>query len=334
MKRGVLRLGRNVIQLHSRSMNYAAALKGGNSTTQQRQPQNSAITHSSAQPQLSPPAATPLRPVFKMGSNAHKRQDSGVPTDGTVTRPTPNPFHKPSTSQNEEAVYVLTLSLTPSISVPLDQLRTQYFPNNLNRTPAHITLFHALPHSLLPRITSDLETITSRTHPYHISTGRPFRLRKGVAVNLDSGAESSEHLREEMREKWVEALSEQDRRAWQPHWTVMNKVDEERKVEAAFNTIRRMLYEDAQHGKVVGIVLWRYVVGGRWEEVREFGFQGGAKTLTPDKQKGEAYSDIKTREAGSEGSKNPEVVKRAGSAVAGMWKAVTKKKGARLEQER
>jgi 2'-5' RNA ligase len=263
--------------------------------------------------------------------NTHKRQDSGARHINTT--PPANPFHTPNTTQKESSVYVLTLNLTPSISVPLDQMRTEYFPKNLNRTPAHITLFHALPHSRLPNIISDLETITASTRPYNISTGRPFRMRKGVAVRLDSGAESSEHFREELRERWVDCLSEQDRRSWQPHWTVMNKVDEERKVEQAFNTIRRVLCEEVMRGMVVGVVLWRYVVGGQWVVVREFGFGGesGERKEGRNKGEGEGYFDL-----GTDGRKarSPEVVKRATKGVKGVWRSVTGKKGDRQEVER
>jgi hypothetical protein len=111
------------------------------------------------------------------------------------SKPTINPFHKPNTDETERSVYVFTLTLTPSMSVPLNQLCSEYFPKHLNRTPAHVTLFYALLHSLL----ADLTTTTSL---HHISTSKPFRLRRGVAMRLDAGAEASEQLHEELREGW------------------------------------------------------------------------------------------------------------------------------------
>jgi 2'-5' RNA ligase len=258
------------------------------------------------------PPRSPTRQPFVARNNGETHRSASPP----------NTFYRPNTTQNEDSVYILTLNLTPSISMPMEQMRAEYFPKALNRTPAHITLFHALPFSQLSNIQADLSTIASSTRPYHVSTGRPFRMRKGVAVRLDSGAECSEHLREELRERWEKCLSEQDRRAWMPHWTVMNKVDDGAAVEKAFDTIRRVLFEEVQHGKAVGVTLWRYLPGGRWEEVHEYAFQRGR---TPAAEKDtEGFFDLKTEGKARE-SKSPEALKTTGSKVAGMWKTVTGK---------
>lgn len=191
--------------------------------------------------------------------------------------------HVPNTGGEEQQVYVLTLALSPSIAVPLDQMRDEYFPRHLNRTPAHITLFHALPHSQLDAIDADLTRLTGRTRPYHISTGTPSRLRRGVAVLLGTGEEASQALREELRGKWSSFLSAQDNRSrrWQPHWTVQNKVEDDKKVVSAYNTLRRILFEETHQGKALGFDLWKYN-GGDWELAREYRFLGhGSGTNTP-----------------------------------------------------
>lgn len=197
--------------------------------------------------------------------------ETAVPSRAT----SPRPWHQPNTGEDEQQVYVLTLNLSDSIAAPLNQMREEYFPKRLNRTPAHVTLFHALPHSQIESIDADLGRVMLRTRPYHISTGKPFRLRKGVAVLLGSGDEQSQHLREELREKWSRWLSQQDNsgRGWQPHWTVMNKVEEEDKVRSAFNTLRRILFDDVQRGRVMGFDLWKYD-SGNWELAKEYRFQG------------------------------------------------------------
>lgn len=41
----------------------------------------------------------------------------------------------------------------------------------------------------------------------------------------------------------------------------MNKVDDGKKVQNAFNTIRRDLFENVHEGRVVGLDLWKYVKG-------------------------------------------------------------------------
>lgn len=213
-------------------------------------------------------------------TNTHSGASSAA-----ASRPSsPNRAHAPNTGFDEQQVYVLTLALSPSIAVPLDQLRDEYFPRHLNRTPAHITLFHALPHSQLAAIDADLARLTGGTRPYHISTGTPFRLRRGVAVLLGTGEETSQALREELRGKWAGFLSQQDGRnkGWQPHWTVQNKVDEEKKVVSSYNTIRRILYEETFLGKALGFDLWVYKDGGAWELSKEYRFLGyGSGANTP-----------------------------------------------------
>lgn len=258
--------------------------------------------------------------MWQPKKNASERDFVGSNISSVASSRRTSP-HRPNTNQDEEHVYVLTLSLSPSISVPLDQMREEYFPKQLNHTPAHITLFHALPHSQIEVIDAHLKTTAARTRPYNISTGSPFRLRRGVAVMLGSGDEQSQHLREEFRETWETWLSKQDRSGWHPHWTVMNKVDDEKKVESAFNTIRRILFEDVQHGKVVGFDLWKYN-GGDWEPARQYRFQDiGRKTpAKKDSVGSDGYFEQK-----SDGSRTPKSpsLKKAGSMMAEVWRTVT-----------
>ncbi|KAL1591702.1 mannose-1-phosphate guanyltransferase [Paraconiothyrium brasiliense] len=254
--------------------------------------------------------------------------DSAVTSAAPSRRTSPQPSHKPNTGLDEEQVYVLTLNLSPSISVPLDQLREEYFPKHLNRTPAHITLFHALPHSQIEVIDATLNRLAARTRPYHISTGKPFRLRRGVAVLLGSGDEQSQHLREELREKWIEWLSQQDSRSrgWQPHWTIMNKVEEEKKVLSTFDTLRRILYEETYHGKALGFDLWKYKTGD-WEHVKEYQFRGaGSGASTPGRGARSRRNSLK-----DEGGL---IKTNSWSRMADVWQTVTLgKKGSSSRSE-
>ncbi|KAK3210365.1 hypothetical protein GRF29_44g2487771 [Pseudopithomyces chartarum] len=248
----------------------------------------------------------------------------------TTRANSPQPAHRPNTGQDEQHVYVLTLNTSPSISVPLDQMREEYFPKHLNRTPAHITLFHALPHSQMERIDADLNRVVGRTGPYHLSTGKPFRLRRGVAVLLGSGDEQSQHLREELREKWAQWLSQQDNngRGWHPHWTVMNKVEEEKKVNAAFNTLRRILFDDVHHGKALGFDLWKYK-SGDWELAKEYRFQGHDRSAapSPNATESEGYGYFEQRpKSRSKAIRSPEdglKKTKSGTRMADMWRTVT-----------
>ncbi|PVH95079.1 hypothetical protein DM02DRAFT_168934 [Periconia macrospinosa] len=224
--------------------------------------------------------------------------------------PPPNPYHIPRTASPESSVYVLTLSATPSIQEPLTSLRSKYFPPHLNKTPAHITLFHALPHSRYAVFDAAITALARRTRPYAISTGCPRRMSKGVLVLLDKGDIESKAIRAQLLDKFLREeedevkshhpsptsqasedkehsatqehqeqeqrgwLSEQDlkRKGWSPHWTVMNKVDDGKRVQAALDTLTRRLCDEPERGRVDGLALWRYMPGGRWEGAKEYWF--------------------------------------------------------------
>ncbi|ORY13085.1 2'-5' RNA ligase superfamily-domain-containing protein, partial [Clohesyomyces aquaticus] len=179
--------------------------------------------------------------------------------------------HKPNTTHEEEHVYVLTLKTTPSLAEPINRLREIYFPKHLNRTPAHLTFFHALPHSQLDAIQAKLEASSAATRPFPISTGSPFRMRRGVGINLREGAKESRTLHAELKTAWLKSLSEQDAGDWRAHWTVMNKVDEDDKVHNALEELKEELENGPKEGMAVGLDLWRYQ-RGNWLWAKEYAF--------------------------------------------------------------
>jgi mannose-1-phosphate guanylyltransferase len=115
--------------------------------------------------------------------------------------------------------------------------------------------------------------------PFDVSTGKPFRMRKGVGINVDEGYKKMKDVHGHLQSQWSAFLSEQDAGGFRPHWTVMNKVDDEAKVDGAFATIRQELSERNQEGRAVGLDLWRYE-RGNWIFAREFAF-GDANIKTP-----------------------------------------------------
>jgi len=150
-------------------------------------------------------------------------------------------------------------------------LRRKYFPRHLNRTPAHLTLFHALPHSELDRIRHTLSALSQFTQRFKLSTGIPFRLRRGIAIPIFAGKIKASELHKQMQDEWWEMLSEQDQQRWRGHWTVMNKIDTEEEVEKAFLEVQQ---EPKREGWATGMRLWAYEAG-RWGEGEDFDFQKG-----------------------------------------------------------
>ncbi|KAJ9666634.1 hypothetical protein H2201_003293 [Coniosporium apollinis] len=246
----------------NRPLSYASALSGRPSTSQQNREHHPPDKASALHPTASTTPPTAGRPTERTPC---------APPHPRRTSPPPQTFHTPRTSSPEQAVYVLTLTTTPSIHGPINTLRKRYFPQHLNRTPAHLTLFHALPHSRLETLTSTLETLCTSTAPFAITTGAPFRMRRGVGVNVGRGAEQAKRVHRELREAWMEFLSEQDAGGWKPHWTVQNKVDSEEEAAGAYEEVRGG-FKGAE-GMATGVGLWKYVKG-RWVFEREFGFGG------------------------------------------------------------
>ncbi|KAJ4991991.1 hypothetical protein SVAN01_02586 [Stagonosporopsis vannaccii] len=181
--------------------------------------------------------------------------------------------HRPNTGAEEQLVYVLTLKLTDSLAKPMNSIREQYFPKRLNRTPAHLTLFHALPDSRFEAIDGGLSQLSGSTKPFFVSAGKPFRMRLGVGVNVGKGYNKMKQVHEELRSQWMPHLSEQDQGGWKPHWTVMNKVNEEKKVTEAFQAVEKEMLQNVWEGQAIGLDLWRYDKGN-WIFANEYKFKG------------------------------------------------------------
>lgn len=99
---------------------------------------------------------------------------------------------------------------------------------------------------------------------------------KGVGIGVGQGARECAALHHALRDKWADWLSDQDRGNWKPHWTVMNKELDEKKVRSAFDSIRRNLFENEHQGSVVGLDLWRYD-RGKWVFEKDFMFVGSGR---------------------------------------------------------
>lgn len=275
---------REVLRRMSGSVTYAAAVGTPNSARQQPQSQarvNSAfdnpvsVNERNAKPQ-GPGVSNEPKPRSRRSISKRVEQNPYThlgPADETRnTKQIPRPEHKPNTEKGEELVYVLTLKITKNVSQPINALREKYFPKHLNRTPAHLTLFHALPHSQLSSLEASLLQLSTTTEPFPVSPGRAFRMRRGIGVNVELGFKELTYLHGQLQSQWGRFLSEQDAEGgFRPHWTVMNKVNDQGLVGDAFEAAGRELAEGKRNGEAVGVELWRYK-RGRWEWDREYAF--------------------------------------------------------------
>lgn len=157
-----------------------------------------------------------------------------------------------------ENVYVLTLLTDVDHNDSMNSLREAYFPPQLNKIPAHITLFHALPETKLSdKILPAIRKVASRTPRYWIRATRPFRLSKGIGIGVEDGinhtAEGSSNqargmtgsIHAELRREWSDWLSEQDSRPVKLHYTVMNKVFDPSVVEKAFEELKEIFEQSS-----------------------------------------------------------------------------------------
>lgn len=287
------------------SISFAAEVSTPNGTLQRPRirtkslPNPTTISRSPVEPQSSETCTHPQRPgplvrakstwsMLRLRRDSLKssspqeldqsqcRHDS---TTGVVTIPgapysqEPRHAHKPNTQQEERHVYVLTLKTSANLADPINEIRRKWFPKELNRTPAHLTLFHALPHSRLDALEARLVAGVAHARPFRISAGRVFRMKRGVGIGLGEGLKEAQIVHDSLRKEWVDFLSEQDAGGWRPHWTVMNKVDDEGAVKEALEDVKTEVRREGVSGLALGLDLWRYDRGS-WQWHAEFLFDG------------------------------------------------------------
>ncbi|KAI1775465.1 hypothetical protein F4818DRAFT_416636 [Hypoxylon cercidicola] len=195
-----------------------------------------------------------------VASSPHRRRDN----------------HRPKTNvpEGEETYYVLTLRTDAAHHHAMCALRERYYPPALRRVAAHISLFRALPASTLPSLRPDIATAAGRTVVFGIrAVGPPVRMgRGGVGVSV-VGLEPADGIVGELRGKWGDVLSRQDRAPFRGHYTLMNKVDDPEKVEKCIEELRKELEPRGIPGTALGLSLWRYDEGW-WRHEQDFAFSG------------------------------------------------------------
>lgn len=157
---------------------------------------------------------------------------------------------------------ILTARADPASMARFEALRRAHYPPELNRVPAHISLFHHLPGSEVDAVVDRLK-FTARHHPApSIEVAGLRSLGRGVALALHG--EGLAEIRAELADAWAPLLIPQDRQGWRGHVTIQNKVD-----PAEARTTLALLSATfvPWTARIVGIDVWRYL-GGPWEAVR------------------------------------------------------------------
>ena len=162
---------------------------------------------------------------------------------------------------------IVTAELAPQDFGWLDALRRGHYPAELNRVPAHLTIFHALPPSAEAEARSRLSQVVKVGAPRTRIEGL-IDLGGGVAFRIVSP--ELDRIREGLAHDLHGLLGAQDSGGWRPHVTVQNKV--ERKVARALIASLEREFRPRSLG-ISGLALHRYL-GGPWEPIRSWPFRG------------------------------------------------------------
>lgn len=160
---------------------------------------------------------------------------------------------------------IMTLQLDEESAAFFERLRRAHFPPALNKIPAHLTLFHALPGDELLAVMETTARAAARP-PFMVSVEGLMPLGRGVAFRLASPALVG--LRADLARRFAPWLTRQDREGFRPHITVQNKVapHEARATQAELERTFAPFQARAE-----GVQLWSYE-GGPWAPIGALGF--------------------------------------------------------------
>ena len=171
----------------------------------------------------------------------------------------------------ESAPLILTLELEPEAQAWFEAERRRWFPRTLNRVPAHVSLFHALPGEQLPAVSERLQHETQQLPVFPLEVFDLMRLGRGVAYAVRAHPLTELHAR--LRTAWLASLTPQDQQGFRPHIVVQNKATPE-EAKALYtrltSTFRPWTVEAA------ALLLWHYR-GGPWELAQRLPFAASAR---------------------------------------------------------
>lgn len=133
--------------------------------------------------------------------------------------------------------------------------------------PAHITLFHHLPPSLLGELSSRLKRLCEGPPPAATLT-EVMLLGGGVSYRVDSPDLLA--LRQQLTDSFLGLLIPQDKGQPRLHITIQNKV-----AAAEARALAELLRADFRRRplSIAGLAAWRYR-GGPWELAMKASFRG------------------------------------------------------------
>ncbi|WP_420144018.1 2'-5' RNA ligase family protein [Sphingobium sp.] len=148
-----------------------------------------------------------------------------------------------------------------------DGLRRAHFLPERNFIPAHLTLFHHLPPTVLEDVSVRLKRLCAGPPPAARLTD-VMLLGRGVAYRVDSPELMA--MRDELANAFAGLLTPQDQARPSLHITVQNKVDPSA-AKALAAGLRRTFRPRPL--SIAGLAAW-YYRGGPWEPAMQAKFRG------------------------------------------------------------
>lgn len=148
-----------------------------------------------------------------------------------------------------------------------DALRRAHFPPERNHIPAHITLFHHLPPSMLAEIAQRVRSLCAGPPPSARLTD-VMMLGRGVAYRVESPGLMA--MRQELADAFAGLLTPQDQARPRLHITVQNKVSGD---EAKALVARLRPAFQPRPLAIAGLAVWHYR-GGPWDLATKAMFRG------------------------------------------------------------
>lgn len=162
---------------------------------------------------------------------------------------------------------IVTADFTAPDFAWLDALRRAYYPSELNRVPAHLSMFQGLPPSAVDEVRRQLALHSAESPPRAAIAGL-MSFSNGVAFRVVS--DDLKAIRVSLADHFHGLLSAPDAAGWRPHITIQNKVAP-REAKALLGELERAFHPRPLG--IAGLSVHRYR-GGPWETLATYKFRG------------------------------------------------------------
>lgn len=165
---------------------------------------------------------------------------------------------------------ILTLQLDAASDDFFQAQRKTYYPPALNRTGAHLTLFHNLPGGEFKTVLQVVGAACARQAPFAVVVAGLMKMGRGVAYRIES--QPLERFRTGLANEFKPWLKGQDRGPFRPHATIQNKTSAH-EADALFDHLSADF--SAFEATAEGVQFWFFEGRGRaWTPAGAVAFAG------------------------------------------------------------